>query len=70
MGRGEPPPGRHARTVASTYTIVAPYITRAPTPCSTSPWDEDNSSPAVTAWKKRAKVCRAIATCTNVSLRC
>lgn len=28
----------------------APYITRAPTPCSSSPYPVVNSSPAETAW--------------------
>ncbi|MFB6846601.1 hypothetical protein ACFCXS_17320 [Streptomyces sp. NPDC056373] len=37
IGRGEPPPGFHASTAASTYSIDAPYITRAPTLCSISP---------------------------------
>lgn len=36
-GRGEPPPGFHASTAARTYSIDAPYITRAPTLCSVSP---------------------------------
>lgn len=36
-GRSGPPPGFHARTAASTYSMDAPYITRAPTLCRVSP---------------------------------
>lgn len=49
IGRAEPPPGLHASTAASTYSIDAPYITRAPTLCSVSPKDDVSSSPAETA---------------------
>lgn len=50
IGRGEPPPGFQAGTAARTYSIDAPYITRAPTLCSSSPYSVVNSSPAETAW--------------------
>ncbi|CAO0837235.1 hypothetical protein SMICM17S_07417 [Streptomyces microflavus] len=47
---------RARKPVAYPIGRDAPYITRAPTSCSTSPYVVVNSSPAETAWTKMVRV--------------